>query len=233
MQLSWKATQHLPRYCKWAVLYAGDQFLIYHILRISESEGSEPTVIITYSDPIAINDTNTPYIALLVYMMLSTDQSHSSLATTLGVTTPEGTRIVDETETEEESNRRSEEESNRRSEETVVSMLTNGGKSTDNYIGVVTLPGKPIVPPPAEDKDSPAEDKDSPPPPGPAPINLVWSQLEATGEIYSTGSTSKEAIAQTNSYTAFLLQARPDLVSVTGILHDPKKRTFRLFFMDA
>jgi hypothetical protein len=135
MQLSWKATDKPPRYCKWAVLYAGNKFLIYHILRISELDGSHPTVIMTYSDPIAINDIETPYIALLVYMMLSADQSHSSLATTLGVTTPEGTRIVDETESEEEeSNRRSEEESNRRSEETVVSMLTNGGKSTDYYI---------------------------------------------------------------------------------------------------
>jgi hypothetical protein len=129
MQLGWKATDYPPRYCKWAVIYAGDQFLIYHILRISESDASDPTIIMTYSDPIAINDTKTPYIALLVYMMLSADQSHSSLAAMLGVTAPEGTKILDERESEEqESNRRSEEESNRRSEETIVLMLNDAGE---------------------------------------------------------------------------------------------------------
>jgi hypothetical protein len=112
---------------------------------------------------------------------------------------------------------------------------------------VGTLPPKP-VPPPAEDVNPPpvvgtlpvpppAEDVDPPPPPeptaSPPPTELVWSQLEATGEIRSKGSTAVEVISQTGSYTVYLLQARPDLVSVTGILANPDEKTFRLFFIDA
>jgi hypothetical protein len=95
----------------------------------------------------------------------------------------------------------------------------------------------PPPPPEVMDRPPPPEVMGPPPPPeptaSPPPIDLVWSQLEATGEIRSKGTTDLDTISQTGSYTVFLLQARPDLVSVTGIFVNPENHTFRLFFMDA
>jgi hypothetical protein len=69
-----------------------------------------------------------------------------------------------------------------------------------------------------------------------ATTKLTWSQLEATGEIRSTNESN--AIGQAASYTLYLLQARPDLVSVLGIYFDPasdpkKDDHFLPFFTDA
>jgi hypothetical protein len=49
---------------------------------------------------------------------------------------------------------------------------------------------------------------------------LYWSAFEATGEIKSGRSVPK-AKAQGVSYTGFLLQARPDYISVQGIYVQP------------
>jgi hypothetical protein len=71
-------------------------------------------------------------------------------------------------------------------------------------------------------------------PPEPEKITeLVWSQLEATGEIYSKPKTLTEAESQAASYTLYLLQARPDLISVVGIFIHSEKREFRLYLTDA
>ena len=50
----------------------------------------------TYSDPIDIHDTRTPYMALLVYMTLSSNDSHNELAQTLGLEAPPAAHIMDE-----------------------------------------------------------------------------------------------------------------------------------------
>ncbi|PVF91262.1 hypothetical protein CPB86DRAFT_830672 [Serendipita vermifera] len=52
---------------------------------------------------------------------------------------------------------------------------------------------------------------------------LSWSQLEAVGEIQSEGRSQTESEHQSASYTAYLLQARPDLVSVVGIFVNPQE----------
>jgi hypothetical protein len=50
----------------------------------------------TYSNPIDINDTRTPYMALLFYMTLSSNDSHNDLARTLGLKAPPTADIMDE-----------------------------------------------------------------------------------------------------------------------------------------
>ena len=87
------------------------------MLRISEPGSSEPTVAMTCSNAIKINDTDTPYLALLVYMMLSADDAHSSLAATPDVRLPEGSNVLDELESE------SEERARRASEEAVYNTV--------------------------------------------------------------------------------------------------------------
>jgi hypothetical protein len=62
---------------------------------------------------------------------------------------------------------------------------------------------------------------------------LAWSQLETTGEIFSNGSTYDDSVAQGTSYTGYLLQARPDLVSVVGMYVHLQLSHFRLYFTDA
>jgi hypothetical protein len=64
-----------------------------------------------------------------------------------------------------------------------------------------------------------------------AAIKLTWSQLEATGEIQSTDE--KPSMEQAATYTHYLLQARPDLVSVLGIYFDRAGENFLPFFTDA
>jgi hypothetical protein len=66
------------------------------------------------------------------------------------------------------------------------------------------------------------------PPPG-----FAWSQLETMGEIFSKRKTLTEAGEQAASYLYFLLQARPDLISVVGIFYYPKENQFALYFADA
>jgi hypothetical protein len=61
----------------------------------------------------------------------------------------------------------------------------------------------------------------------------AWSQLETTGEIFSKNNTIAEAGVQAASYVYFLLQARPDLISVVGIFYHPEKSEFALYFKDA
>jgi hypothetical protein len=70
-------------------------------------------------------------------------------------------------------------------------------------------------------------------PPSPTKNELAWSLLEATGEIRSKGPSLDTAIGQGASYTVYLLQARPDLVSVVGIFIHPDNFEFQLFFTDA
>lgn len=63
--------------------------------------------------------------------------------------------------------------------------------------------------------------------------DLTWSQLEATGKVYSKGSNNKGAVAQGAAYTGYLLQARPDLVSVVGIYVKPSNSKFVVYFTNA
>lgn len=81
--------------CKWVVLFAGDRFIVYHIMRIKPAD-EMMTCAMTYSDPVDINDTRTPYMALLFYMTLSSNDSHNELAQTLDLTAPAGAEIMDE-----------------------------------------------------------------------------------------------------------------------------------------
>jgi hypothetical protein len=92
----------MRRVCKWAVLFAGDRFMVYHIMRVKPAN-ERMTCVMTYSDPIPINDTKTPYIALLVYMALSSTDSHSELARTLGLKAPPTADIMDEFDDDPES----------------------------------------------------------------------------------------------------------------------------------
>jgi hypothetical protein len=90
-----------------------------------------------------------------------------------------------------------------------------------------------VIPPLPPLEDTSSGPDTVPPPPQETPSELAWSQLEATGETLSKGKTPQKAISQTDSYIFYLLQARPDLISVTGIFDHPEARTFRLFFRDA
>jgi hypothetical protein len=85
----------MRRVCKWAVLFAGDRFIVYHIMRVKPAD-ERMTCVMTYSDPIEIHDTRTPYIALLFYMTLSSNDSHNNLARTLDLKAPPTTDIMDE-----------------------------------------------------------------------------------------------------------------------------------------
>jgi hypothetical protein len=62
---------------------------------------------------------------------------------------------------------------------------------------------------------------------------LTWSQLEATGEIFSRGKSYDYSTSQAASYTLYLLQARPDLLSVTGMFFYPKKQEIALYLTDS
>jgi hypothetical protein len=57
-----------------------------------------------------------------------------------------------------------------------------------------------------------------------------WSRLEATG-AEEPGKSDQEREAQAGAYTAYHLQARPDLVSVVGICVNVS--SFKLFFSNA
>jgi hypothetical protein len=67
-------------------------------MRVSEPTDKLDTVVMTHSDEIAIDDTQTPYIALLVYMMLSSGTSQTSLAEILGLAPPTPATVVDDRE---------------------------------------------------------------------------------------------------------------------------------------
>jgi hypothetical protein len=60
---------------------------------------------------------------------------------------------------------------------------------------------------------------------------LHWSHVLVTGEEESEGKIPAEQEAQEGAYTAYHLQARPDFVSVPGILVGIS--TFKLFFSNA
>jgi hypothetical protein len=62
------------------------------------------------------------------------------------------------------------------------------------------------------------------------PLEFDWSALEATGEVLS-GNDKEESRAKTAAYTSYLLQARPDRVTVQGIYVDPSN--FRLVVSNA
>jgi hypothetical protein len=85
----------MRRVCKWAVVFAGDRFILYHIMRVEPADKTM-TCVMTYSDPIDIDDTNAPYIALLFYMTLSSNDSHNEPARTLGLKAPPVAEIMDE-----------------------------------------------------------------------------------------------------------------------------------------
>jgi hypothetical protein len=63
------------------------------------------------------------------------------------------------------------------------------------------------------------------------PAALHWSHVHATGEEESSNKTDYERESQAGAYTAYHLQARPDFVSVPGILVG--KSSFKLFFSNA
>ena len=53
-----------------------------------------------------------------------------------------------------------------------------------------------------------------------APSVFHWSALEATGELLS-GNDKENSRVKSAAYTSYLLQARPDMVTVQGIYIDP------------
>lgn len=59
----------------------------------------------------------------------------------------------------------------------------------------------------------------------------AWSHIEATGELWSKGSTTDGSQSQAAAYAAYHLQARPDLVSVAGMWI--KTDQFSVFFVNA
>jgi hypothetical protein len=63
------------------------------------------------------------------------------------------------------------------------------------------------------------------------PSTLHWSHVQATGEEESEGKSSAAQEGQEGAYTAYHLQARPDFVSVPGILVGVS--SFKLFFSNA
>jgi hypothetical protein len=67
-------------------------------MRVSEGTDELDTVVMTHSDEIAIDDTQTPYIALLVYMTLSSGISQTSLAGILGLAPPTLATVIDDRE---------------------------------------------------------------------------------------------------------------------------------------
>jgi hypothetical protein len=95
-QLAWHATTDKSRYCKWGVVFAGKEFIIYHIMRVRVDAEPNDTCVMTHSNAIDITDTQSPYIAILVYMMLTFDDSHASLAAALHLTPPENAKIVED-----------------------------------------------------------------------------------------------------------------------------------------
>ena len=52
--------------------------------------------------------------------------------------------------------------------------------------------------------------------------NFHWTEIDATVEIHSAGENAKDGLRHAVSYTFYLLQARPDRVSVQGFYADAK-----------
>ena len=52
------------------------------------------------------------------------------------------------------------------------------------------------------------------------PSEFYWSALEATGELLSSGTSKETSLTKSAAYTSYLLQARPDMVTVQGIYVD-------------
>jgi hypothetical protein len=67
-------------------------------MRVSEATDRLDTIVMTHSDEIAIDNTQTPYIALLVYMMLSSGTSQTSLAGILNLAPPTSATVIDDRE---------------------------------------------------------------------------------------------------------------------------------------
>jgi len=65
------------------------------------------------------------------------------------------------------------------------------------------------------------------------PGEIPWSLLETTGEIRSKGTSEVDSLHQSISYTAYLLQMRPDLIAVVGIHVDNQSKTFKIIFCNA
>ena len=65
-------------------------------MRVRVDAEPSDTCVMTHSDAIAITDTQSPYIALLVYMILTSDHSHAALAAALHLTSPENAKVVED-----------------------------------------------------------------------------------------------------------------------------------------
>ena len=62
---------------------------------------------------------------------------------------------------------------------------------------------------------------------------VPWSLLETIGEIGPKGTPKVDSLHQSISYTAYLLQARPNLIAVVGLHVDGHSKTFKIIFCDA
>jgi hypothetical protein len=134
----------MRRVCKWAVLFAGDRFIVYHIMRVKPAD-ERMTCVMTYSDPIYLHDTRTPYIALLFYMALSSNHSHNELARTMGLKAPPTADIIDEFDDDPTSAARTDSELD--SQEDVKGILAAGyGKLTNDAPVMVSKHSRQSIP---------------------------------------------------------------------------------------
>ncbi len=66
------------------------------MMRIKDRPSSNHACFVTHSGLIAIDDIDAPYISLLTYMILSSNLSHTELASILNLKAPEGMFVSDD-----------------------------------------------------------------------------------------------------------------------------------------
>ncbi|CAG8554805.1 2813_t:CDS:2, partial [Acaulospora colombiana] len=68
---------------RWAMIYGGNNYVIYLVLPVLV--GSTRRCVLVSSGALSIDDTETPFVSIMMYMLLSSDMSHESIAKTLGI----------------------------------------------------------------------------------------------------------------------------------------------------
>ncbi|PVF99814.1 hypothetical protein CPB86DRAFT_783192 [Serendipita vermifera] len=68
---------------RWGLVYSGNHYIIFLVIPIIV--GNLRRCEVVSSNILTINDKRRPYIALMLYMLLSSYQSHQELATSLQV----------------------------------------------------------------------------------------------------------------------------------------------------
>ncbi|PVF99815.1 hypothetical protein CPB86DRAFT_261685 [Serendipita vermifera] len=91
-QLSYAIMEECDEKPRWAMIYGGNSYVIYLVLPVLV--GNTRRCALVSSGILHIDDTGSPFIAIMLYMLLSSDMSHESISKTLDIKPPVGGLIT-------------------------------------------------------------------------------------------------------------------------------------------